>query len=175
MISELDGKAPVVHPTAFISEASYLVGDVVVGENSSFWPGSVARADYGSIRVGSNTNIQDNCVLHTDNLLEIGNNVVIGHGAVIHGAKIGDNVLIGVNAVLLDGSEVGDNCVIGAGAVVLQNTKIPAESVVVGVPGKVRPMKPENHGNISYWASAYSLNAKKFKEQGLGINYRDIE
>ncbi|SVA17434.1 uncharacterized protein METZ01_LOCUS70288, partial [marine metagenome] len=162
VIRELDGKAPVVHPTAFISEASYLVGDVVVGENSSFWPGSVARADYGAIRVGSNTNIQDNCVLHTDDLLEIGNNVVVAHGAVIHGAKVGNNVLIGVNAVLLEGSEVGDNCVIGAGAVVLQYTKIPDKSVVVGVPGKIKPMKPETYENISYWASNYSLNAKRF-------------
>ena len=174
MIRELDGKAPVVHPTAFISEASYLVGDVVVGANSSFWPGSVARADYGGIRVGTNTNIQDNCVLHTDDLLEIGNNVVVAHGAVIHGAKVGNNVLIGVNAVLLEGSEVGNNCVIGAGAVVLQHTKIPDKSVVVGVPGKIKPMKPETYESISYWASNYSLNAKKFKKQGLGTNYRDI-
>lgn len=173
MIRELDGKAPVVHPTAFISEASYLVGDVVVGENSSFWPGSVARADYGAIRVGNNTNIQDNCVLHTDDLLEIGNNVVVGHGAVIHGAKVGNNVLIGVNAVLLEGSEVGNNCVIGAGAVVLQDTKIPDKSVVVGVPGKIRPMKPETYESINHWASNYSLNAKRFKKQGLGTNYRD--
>lgn len=174
MIRELDGKTPVVHPTAFISEASYLVGDIVVGENSSFWPGSVARADYGAIRIGNNTNIQDNCVLHTDDRLEIGNNVVVGHGAVIHCAKVGNNVLIGVNAVLLEGSEVGDNCVIGAGAVVLQRTKIPSKSVVVGVPGKVRPIKPEAYDSISYWASNYSLNAKRFKEQGLGIDYRDI-
>lgn len=174
MIRELDGKTPVVHPTAFISEASYLVGDIVVGENSSFWPGSVARADYGAIRIGNNTNIQDNCVLHTDDRLEIGNNVVIGHGAVIHCAKVGNNVLIGINAVLLEGSEVGDNCVIGAGAVVLERTKIPSKSVVVGVPGKVRPIKPETYDSISYWASNYSLNAKRFKEQGLGIDYRDI-
>jgi carbonic anhydrase/acetyltransferase-like protein (isoleucine patch superfamily) len=173
VIRELEGKTPIVHPTAFISEASYLVGDIVVGEDSSFWPGSIARADYGAIRVGTNTNIQDNCVLHTEDLLEIGNNVVIGHGAVVHGAKIGNNVLIGANAVLLEGSEVGDYCVIGAGAVVLEHTKIPAKSVVVGVPGKVKPINPKTYDSISHWASTYSLNAKRFKKQGLGIEYQD--
>ena len=105
MIRPLDGKSPRIHPSAFISEAAYIVGDVVIGENTSIWPGAVIRADYGDIIIGKNCSIQDNAVLHTDDHLELGDNVLLTHGAVVHGGKVGSNVLIGVNAVLLEDTD----------------------------------------------------------------------
>jgi carbonic anhydrase/acetyltransferase-like protein (isoleucine patch superfamily) len=167
MLRSLDGKIPQIHPTAFISEAAYVVGDVTIGENSSVWPGAVLRGDYGRIAVGRGTNVQDNCVLHADDYLEVGDNVTVTHGAVLHCHKVGNNVMIGVNAVLLENAEIGDNCVIGAGAVVLAGTTVPPNSVVVGVPGKIHPLKPELQKRIKSAAEHYRENAKRFRAAGL--------
>ena len=168
MIRSFNGHTPQIHPTAFVSEAAYIVGNVHVGENSSVWPGAVLRGDYGSIRVGRNTNIQDNCVLHADDYLEVGDNVVVTHGAVLHCHSVGNNVMVGVNAVLLENAEVGNSCIIGAGSVVLQDVRVPDNSVVVGVPGKIRPLKEEHLAIIHSGASQYKKNAQRFKQAGLG-------
>lgn len=167
VIRSLDGKTPRIHPTAFISEAAYIVGDVEIGENSSVWPGAVLRGDYGTIIVGSNTNIQDNCVLHTDDYLNVGDNVVVTHGAVLHCHTVGNNVMVGVNATLLEGVEVGDNCLIGAGCVVLSGQVIPEGSVVTGIPGKVRPLRGELSEIIKSGAAQYQGNAQRYKSSGL--------
>ena len=114
MIRSIDGKTPQIHPSVFVSEAAYIVGDVIIGEGTSIWPGAVIRGDYGRIVIGRNCSIQDNCVLHTDDYLELGDNVLMTHGAVIHGGKVGNNVMIGVNAVCLEDCDVGDYVLIGA-------------------------------------------------------------
>src|SRR5512147_2173470 len=115
MIRELGEKKPKIVESAFVSEAAYVVGDVEIGENSSIWPGAVLRADRFRIRIGSNSSIQDNCVVHPGFCdLYIGNNVTIGHASVIHCARIGDNVLIGMHTVLDNQSEIEDFCMIGA-------------------------------------------------------------
>ena len=170
MIRSFNGVTPTIHPTAFVSEAAYVVGDVHVGENSSVWPGAVLRGDYGRIRVGRNTNIQDNCVLHADDYLEVGDNVVVTHGAVLHCHRVGNNVMVGINAVLLENAEIEDNCVIGAGSVVLADTRVPSNSVVVGVPGKIRPMRDEYRKLIESVAAQYRENAQRFIQAGLGDN-----
>ena len=167
MIRSLNGKTPRIHPTAFISEAAYIVGDVEIGENSSVWPGAVLRGDYGSITVGKNTSIQDNCVLHADDYLKVGDNVVVTHGAVLHCHKIGNNVLVGINAALLENVEIGDNCIIGAGSVVLSGAVVPEGSVVTGVPGKVRPLKGELRKVIEFGVAQYQGNAQRYKAAGL--------
>jgi len=125
-------------PDTLVSEAAYIVGDVVIGEGTSIWPGAVIRADYGDIIIGKDCSIQDNAVLHTDDHLELGDNVLLTHGAVVHGGKVGSNVLIGVNAVLLEDTDVGDHVFIGAGAIV--RGKVPDNSLVIGVPGQIRPL-----------------------------------
>ena len=168
MIRSFNGHTPSIHPTAFVSEAAYIVGNVTVGENSSVWPGAVLRGDYGRITVGRNTNIQDNCVLHADDYLEVGDNVVVTHGAVLHCHRVGNNVMVGVNAVLLENAEIGDNCIIGAGTVVLQDSRVPNNSVVVGVPGKVRPLQPQHLKIIQSGAAMYKKNAQRFIQAGLG-------
>ena len=173
MIRNLGGKSPRIHPTAFVSEAAYIVGDVQIGEYSSVWPGAVIRGDYGTITVGRNTNIQDNCVLHADDYLNVGDNVVVTHGAVLHCHTVGNNVLVGINATLLESVEVGDNCIIGAGCVVLSGQIIPEGSVVTGVPGKARPLRGELSKIIKLGAAKYQSNAQRYKAAGLSVRSSD--
>ena len=169
MIRSVEGKTPRIHPTAFVSETAYIVGDVTVGENSNIWPGAVLRGDYGKIVIGRNCSIQDNCVLHTDDFLSLGDNVLMTHGAVIHGGTVGDNVLIGINAALLEDSQVGNYCLIGAGAVVLAGAVIPDHSLVIGVPGRVRELTAEQEQRLQDPTSIYVDNARRFRAAGLGL------
>jgi carbonic anhydrase/acetyltransferase-like protein (isoleucine patch superfamily) len=175
MIRSLNGKTPKIAGSAFVSEAAYIVGDVEIGENSSVWPGAVLRADIGKIRVGKNAVIEDNCVIHSGSPTlppvadaTIGDNVIIGHGAVSNGRMIGNNVIIGMNATILHDVEIGDNSIIAAGCVVREKMKVPGNSFVTGVPGKIR-------GNIAaeqlWWSenspSIYQELAQQYKNQGL--------
>ena len=167
MIRSIEGKTPKIHPTVFISESAYIVGDVEIGEGSSGWPGAVIRGDYGRVIIGKGTNLQDNSVVHSDNYLEIGDGVSVTHGAVIHCSRVGNNVMVGVNAVLLEDSVIGDNCVIGAGSVVLPNCIVPPNSVVVGVPGRIMPLKDELVESITDTAIKYQSNGKRFLNEEL--------
>lgn len=170
MIRSFDGKTPKIHPSVFISEACYIVGDVEIGENSSVWPGAVIRADFGSITIGKGSVIQDTCVVHSDDFLEIGDNVLVTHGAVIHCHRVGNNVLLGINSVLLEGAEVGNYCLVGAGAVVRAGTKVPDESLVIGVPGQIRPLSPDNRKRLKDPTANYIRNAKAHKQAGYGLD-----
>lgn len=146
----------------YMAEGCRIVGDVEIGENSSVWYNAVIRGDSNSVVIGENTNIQDNAVLHTshDAPLIIGDNVTIGHGAIIHGCTIGNNVLIGMGAIVLDGAVIGDNCMIGAGALVTQNKLIPEGSLAFGNPAKVvRPITEEEKESILKNANEYSDEA----------------
>jgi len=130
---------PQVHDSCFVHKTAVIIGDVTIGENSGIWPNAVIRGDQNSISIGKNSNVQDCCVIHIDdvNQTQIGNNVSLGHGAVVHGATIEDNVIVGMKAVVLNGSVVGQGSIIAAGALVKENAIIPPNSLVVGVPGKV--------------------------------------
>jgi carbonic anhydrase/acetyltransferase-like protein (isoleucine patch superfamily) len=142
MIKSFNGKTPKIAASAFISETAYIVGDVEIGENCSIWPGAIIRGDSGKVVIGNNTAIEDNCVVHSgmpaDPDTFIGDMTNIGHGAVIHGKRIGNNVLVGINAVVLHNVEIGNYCLIGAGCVVSEGMKVPDNSFVVGVPGQVK-------------------------------------
>ena len=107
MIRSLDGKTPKIHPSCFVSETAYIVGDVEIGEDTSIWPGAVIRGDYGQIISVQACSLQDNCVLHTDDYLDLGDNVLMTHGPVITGCLIGNNVLIGMTAALLSSANAG--------------------------------------------------------------------
>ena len=169
MIRSLDGKTPKIHPSAFVSEAAYIVGDVSIGENTSIWPGAVIRGDYGKIVIGRNCSIQDNCVLHTDDYLELGDNVLMTHGAVVHGGTIGNNVLIGVNAAVLESAHVGNYCLIGACALVLADANIPDNSLVLGVPGRVSALTEEHQERLKDPTALYVRNARRYTDAGLGL------
>ena len=167
MIRSLGGKTPRIHPTAFISEAAYIVGDVEIGEGSSIWPGTVIRGDTGKITIGKFTNIQDNSVLHGDDDVIIGDNVTIGHRVMCHGRNIGNRVLIGNGAILNDGVLVGEESVIGSGSMILDNMDIPEKSIVVGMPGRIRGSVKDKHVDmIDRIAAGYASKAQKYKAEG---------
>ncbi len=138
MIRSLGNKIPKIAESAFISEGAYIIGDVAIGEGCAAFPGAVVRGDFGPIRIGSNVMIEDNVVVHgAPSGLDIGDGVTLGHGAVINSRRIGSKVLIGMNATILHDSEIGDRCIIAAGAVVGQGMKVPDNSFVAGVPGRI--------------------------------------
>jgi len=176
MIRSLGDKKPKIAKTAFVSEAAYVIGDVEIGENSSVWPGAVIRADFGSIKIGSYTAIEDNCVIHSGTPstptyreeVSIGDNVHIGHGAVINCRQIGNNVLIGMNATILHDVEIGDSCIIGAGCLVSQGMQIPDKSFVVGVPGKIKGQaSPQQLWWVEEGPQIYADLTEQYKQQGL--------
>ena len=154
MLSELDGKRPVVDPAAYVAETAHVIGDVVIGAYSSVWPGAVIRADSGRIEIGERSNVQDNSVLHADADAVIGNGVTIGHGVVCHARQVGDGALIGNGAVLNDGVIVGAGCLVAAGAVITENTDLPPNMLVRGVPGKAIGRVRERHRKLQELAAA---------------------
>lgn len=146
MISRFAGKNPNIAKSTFVSEAASIIGDVEIGDDCIVFPGAVIRGDFTRISIGRDVCIEDNCVLHAGpDELTIGNNVIIGHGAVVNCHCIGNNVLVGMNATILHKAEVGNNCIIGAGTLVKEGMKIPDNSFVAGVPGKIkgRPSKKQ--------------------------------
>jgi len=169
MVRTFNGKTPKIAPTAFVSEVAYVIGDVEIGENSSIWPGAVVRGDFASIKIGNDSQIEDNCVVHAARPMVIGDRVQIGHGAVIHCSRIGNHVLIGSNATILGGAEIGDSCLIAANALVRNEMKIPNDSVVAGVPAEVKgKITPEQVARIEVGIDAYLRRTQEYKQQGLG-------
>ncbi len=170
MIRSLDGITPRVHPTAFVSEAAYVIGDVVIGEGSSVWPGSVIRGDMGRITIGKYTCVQDNSVVHCDTDAEIGDYVVIGHRVVCHAKEVGDRTLLGNGAVVNDGVRIGKESVIASGAVVLDDMQVPERSILTGVPARVRGSVQDRHLELGeYFSGVYVLKTQRYlREGGLG-------
>ncbi len=173
MIKAFDGRMPKIAKSALVSEAACIVGDVEIGEDSSVWPGAVIRGDFGKITIGRNTAIEDNVVIHAGSPhpemkdITIGDEVHIGHGAVVNGHKIGNNVLIGMNATVLHDTEIGNFCIIGANCLVSEGMKIPDNSFVVGVPGKIKgQVSPEQSFWVKDASKSYAKIVKLYKEQG---------
>ena len=156
-----------LNETVKIFPGAQVFGDVEIDENSSVWHGAIIRGDSGPISIGKGSNVQDNCVLHsTPGLsLTIGDNVSIGHGAVVHGCTIEDNVLIGMNATVLNNAKIGKNSIVGAGAVVSEGKEFPEGSLILGVPGKaIKEVNPEQIEHIAYNAQHYVDLAKEYKD-----------
>lgn len=165
MIIGYKEKKPAIHESCYITENASIIGDVQIGSKSSVWFGAVIRGDEGGIVIGENSNIQDNAVLHCEKgfPIKIGNFVSIGHGAIVHGATIGDNVLIGMGAIIMNGAEIGANCMIGAGAVCTENMLIPSGSVAVGIPAKViKTAEDYNNSLTTINASTYMALAEEY-------------
>ncbi len=135
------GKLPVVAASAFIDDTAQVIGDVVIGAESSVWMQVVIRGDVNDIRIGDRTNVQDGSVVHVQHDTHptvIGDDVTIGHGAVVHGCTIHNRVLVGMGAIILNGAEIGEDSIVAAGTLVTERTVIPPRSMVMGSPGKVR-------------------------------------
>lgn len=159
-------RSELVHPTVFIAPGAVVVGDVTLAEAVSVWFNATLRGDTTPIRVGLGTNIQEGCILHADPGFPtiIGAGVTVGHGAVVHGAKIGDNTLIGIRSVLLNGVVVGENCIVGACALLTEGKEYPAGSLILGVPAQVmRSLTPEEIERNRAAARGYVEKARAFK------------
>jgi carbonic anhydrase/acetyltransferase-like protein (isoleucine patch superfamily) len=168
MIRAFGGKTPKIAQAAFISEAAYVVGDVEIGEYSSVWPGAVIRGDYAAVTIGRYVHLEDNCVVHCGADLILGSYIIVGHGAVVHCERIGDNVLVGSNATLLDRAQIGDGCIIGAGSLVTPDTIIPPRSFVIGSPAVVRgQVTNEQIRGFRADVEGYWATALRYKEEGM--------
>ena len=169
MIRAYRGKVPQIAASAYIDPSAQVIGDVTVGERSSIWPNVTARGDVNSIRIGDETNIQDNSVLHCDAglfPLNIGSRVTVGHLAMIHGCTIEDDCLIGIGAVVLNGAKIGAGSVIAAGAVVPEGAEIAPHSMVMGVPAKVkRPLTDAERDRFSQNAKHYVEAAQIYRDE----------
>jgi carbonic anhydrase/acetyltransferase-like protein (isoleucine patch superfamily) len=164
MIYALDDIAPEIAETAWIAKTAVLIGKIVVEDAASVWFGAVLRGDNEEIRVGSGSNIQENCVLHTDMgyPLTIGANCTIGHKAMLHGCTIGEGSLIGMGATVLNGAKIGKGCLIGAGALITEGKEIPDGSLVMGAPGKVvRQLDMAALARLIRSAESYQANARR--------------
>ena len=139
LIAALGDRVPAVDPTAFVAPSAVVVGDVTLGPRASVWYGAVVRADAESIVVGADSNVQDGSTLHSDPgfPLVLGERVTVGHRVVLHGARVDDDVLVGMGAVVMNGAHVGSGSIVAAGAVVTENAVVPPGSLVAGVPAKV--------------------------------------
>lgn len=167
MIIRLGQSAPQVGDDAWIAPGARVVGDVAIGAGSSIWYGAVLRADLAAIRIGNATNLQDNCVVHTDSNYPtvLGNEVSVGHNAVVHGATIGDNCLIGMGAIVMNAAVIGARSLVAAGAVVPEGMEVPPGSLVVGVPATVRRrLRPNEFTKLQENAAIYRTLARRHRE-----------
>ena len=167
MIQSLQGILPIIGEGTFVAPTAAVIGNVVIGNNSSVWYSAVVRGDVNKIIIGNNVSIQDGCCLHTsggDAYVEVGSNVTVGHNATLHGCKIRDNVLIGMGSTLLDNAIVESGSIVAAGALVLAKTHIPAGELWGGVPAKfLKKLTPEVSNkiismglqNYKYWTEIY--------------------
>jgi carbonic anhydrase/acetyltransferase-like protein (isoleucine patch superfamily) len=159
MLRSFKNIKPAVDPTAYVDESAHVIGDVRIGAESSVWMNVVIRGDVNHIRIGKRTNIQDLTMVHVMRETHptiIGDEVTVGHSAVVHGATIEDRVLVGMGAVLLNGVHIESDCVIAAGTLVTEGTRIPARSLVMGRPGKVkRQLTDEEVAEIRWYSDNY--------------------
>ena len=165
MIYALDGQAPLIHPDAWVADTAVLIGRVVLQAEANIWFGAVLRGDNEEISIGAGSNVQENCVLHTDMgyPLIVGDSCTIGHKAMLHGCVIGAGTLIGMGATVLNGARIGAGCLIGAGALITEGKDIPAGSLVMGSPGRVvRLLDDEAQVAILQSADRYCANARRF-------------
>jgi len=146
-----------IHQSVYISPHAYVHGTVTIGADSSVWPMTVIRGDKGVITIGERCNVQDGCILHADPdaYLSIGNNVTLGHGAIVHGCTVGDDVLIGMGAVILNHAQIGSECLIAARALVTEGMVVPPRSVVMGIPGTIKPLRADQLARIRHNAQSY--------------------
>lgn len=167
MIKNYKNISPEISNGVFVAENASVIGSVKIGKGCSVWYGAVIRADSDSIVIGENTNIQDNCTVHTafDYGVKIGNGVTVGHNAVVHGCTVGDNTLIGMNSTILNGAVIGNNSIVGAGALVTEHKQFPDNSLIIGVPAKaVATLDDEAVEKIRQNGIEYTAFAKDYLE-----------
>ncbi len=168
-------QADQIHPTAFIAQGAIIVGHVTLAGESSVWFNATLRGDTAPVTIGARSNIQEGCIFHADPGFPaaVGQGVTVGHGAVVHGATIGDNSLVGIRAVLLNGVVVGDNCIVGAGSLLTQGKIFPPGSLIMGAPAKVvRALTPKEIERNRTGAEEYVKRARAFMARREGVKKR---
>ena len=167
MIRPFRGRWPKVDPSAFVDESAQIIGDVEIGAESSVWIHAVLRGDVNHIRLGRRSNVQDGSVLHVmqgTHPTQLGDSVTVGHAAIIHGCTIGDRVLIGMGAIVLNGARIADDSIIAAGTVVTEGMVVPPRSMVMGTPGKVRRTLSDSEvASILEYAENYVRYKKEYQ------------
>ena len=169
IIKEYGGKTPDVSGAAFIAENAVIIGDVTLKKGSSVWYGAVLRAEEESITVGENSNIQDNCTVHcsTGHPVVIGDNVSVGHNALLHGCTVGAGSLIGMHSTVMNGASLGKSCLVGAGALVTENKKFEDNLLIIGVPAKAKCSLDENAAaRLAENAAHYRRLAGEYQKGG---------
>jgi len=162
-----DGREPQVDTSAFLAPGSWVIGDVTLEERANVWTGAVIRGDDDKVVIGARTTILENCVVEapTGFPVTIGDDTIISHGAVVHGARIGERVLVGIGAIVLDGAEVGDGSIVGSGALVPPKAKIPANQLVLGVPAKpIREVRDSERAMIVREHERTLSKAERYKK-----------
>jgi carbonic anhydrase/acetyltransferase-like protein (isoleucine patch superfamily) len=171
VIAAIGGKTPTIAPGVYIAPGAVVVGEVAIGARASIWFNTVLRGDMASITVGEETSVQDLTMVHIDygTPTVIGNRVVVGHRAIIHGATVGDECIIGMGAILLNRSKVGRNCIVAAGAVLREGFEVPDGMLVAGVPAEIkRPIKPEEIERIRRNAADYVKRCELYLRERPG-------
>jgi carbonic anhydrase/acetyltransferase-like protein (isoleucine patch superfamily) len=171
MIAPFGDRVPRVDPSAFVVDSAVVVGDVVVGPEASLWFHAVVRGDVERVRLGARTNIQDNATVHVTRdrwPTLVGDDVTIGHAAVLHGCVVGDHCLVGIGAIVLDGAVLEAECLVGAGALVTPGTRVPPRSLVLGSPARrVRELTGDEVERLHRSAAGYVARAAAYRAQGL--------
>jgi carbonic anhydrase/acetyltransferase-like protein (isoleucine patch superfamily) len=163
------GHRPEVHPTAYVDESAQVIGDVEIGRDSSVWMNVVIRGDVNFIRIGARSNVQD-CtvvhVMHETHPTRIGDDVTIGHGAIVHGCTVSNRVLIGMGAIVLNGARIGEDSIVAAGTLVTEGAEIPSRSLVMGSPGRVvRALRDDEVASILEYSGNYVRYKRTYAER----------
>ncbi|HUH58669.1 MAG TPA: gamma carbonic anhydrase family protein [Candidimonas sp.] len=169
---QLGDRIPSIHDSAFVAAEATVIGLATLGANSSIWPGAVIRGDNEPIVIGNGSNIQEGAVLHTDPgcPMVIGENVTVGHQAMLHGCTIGDGSLIGIQAIILNRAVIGKNCLVGAGAVVTEGKVFPDRSLILGAPAKVvRTLTDDDVAKLEHSAVNYAERAARYKTELIAL------
>jgi len=166
---------PEIHKSSFVAKSAVVIGRVKIGKNCGIFPCAVIRGDENSIEIGDGSNVQDCCILHVDSehKLKIGKNVSIGHGAMVHGATIEDECLVGINATVLNGAKIRRGSIIGANALVTANMNVPENSLVIGIPGKIVKQDEKLKEQTLLNAKEYQRLGKEHKEGKHPIYHSD--
>ena len=157
-----------IDPSAFVHRLAYVGGTVTIGPDSSVWPMAVVRGDEGTITIGARCNVQDGCIIHAEPTFPVvlGDDCTLGHGAIVHGARLDDHVLVAIRATVLNGAHIGRGSVVAAGALVTEGMQVPPESLVVGVPGKIRPLRPEHAERLALPVEHYVELKRLYQARG---------
>jgi carbonic anhydrase/acetyltransferase-like protein (isoleucine patch superfamily) len=170
MIRDFRGISPTVAPSAYVDPGAHVIGDVVIGEQSSIWPTATLRGDIEPIRVGAQTNIQEGAIIHTDQGFPatIGDRVTVGHAAVVHGCTIEDDSMIGIGAIVLTAAKVGRGAVVAAGALVPEGMQVPPDTLVMGTPAKPRrTVTSDEKERFRKGVANYAERAGIFKQEAV--------